>query len=492
MIYAYLQRLAGIFLALLCLSLSSAWANEKSDDLAQRAMTAIDQGRFRDALQLLAAARKAESGDSRAIFLMGVTQNRLGDGYAASSSLQSAARAGYQSEQMAFELGWALMSMGRFSEAAQHLEKYASTHPRHAQAQEFLGRCDIRLARWVEAEGLFDKALALDGGLKNAIDDDRAALRQAKAQFAGRPAPVAVELASESAPSMANEETKPLVALSLSSALGFNSNVIAMGNGVTLPSDVPRKGAAYLQLGANITAAEQVSATDNLGFGYSLKTENYRLDTLANSIDHLLRASYFHSMDSKAWASVNLSDDIQYIGGSRFSNTYAVKPSLGYPFAPDSNTEFTYTYSTAKYFSPAILPSQDRSGHAEELGLNHRMLQGEKPFLALAFSHTRNSANGSDFNFGAYRASATYYAQLSMGMGAEITASYANARYVNMDSYFGGPRRDWTGGLNARLYKPIANQVRLFGQMNLTFNRSNINFYQYNQSVMLVGLEASY
>lgn len=487
-----MSAVARVLAVGLCCIAVQALASPQSEALVRRGLAQLEAQRYRDAIHWFGEAVKADPKDLHAVFLQGVALNRLGNYREAYLLIRGVENQGAKHPEMDFEAGWALMGMGRARACVERLERFESATPGRGQTSEFLGRCYLRLGERERAEEHFRQAVERDPRLRAGVDfrlgriTDAAASNtptgRALRNILGLPEPVF-------------QPDKPLQ-LGASLSIGRNSNVIGLGNTIPLPGDISRKDASFWRgsFGAQYTRALPAGTSATLG--YALLVDRYDGIAEANVNDHFLYADLFRVFRERVGASLRVSHEYTELGGERFRDQSALRPALSYRFGEHSVSEAALSYAAADYHF-ASAPAFDRDGHAKDLSLTHQFRVPRSPWGgSLGFTHTRNRAAGSDFAFDADALSASARYDYSARIAASLGVTAARYDFANPNSLAGSgfsfARRDDQLVLSFQLSGPLAPQLRWFAQAQRLENDSNIAFFEFKQSIVSAGINASF
>lgn len=479
------------------------WCSAESQELNRQGINDLRALRFEDALKKFEAASRADPGDADALFLQGAALNRLGRFRDALPRLEQARKAGSQHRDLGFETGWALLQTGRSREAVRELEAYESAHPGRGQTSEFLGRAYYRQGELDKAEAKLNEALARDPSLKPTVLFYLAAVQaqrrnmpaaQTRLEELLRDAPesplakVIKEQLVRPAP-----PAKPWRAF-LSLGGGHNSNVIALGEGVPLPSDISRKSANFVRLGAGGSYDVVRSGKGVLTAGYSGLSDTYSGLSSFDLFDNFFYGDYRYSFNSDLTAALRVSDEYTLLGGSKFRNQVAVRPALGWRFAEGVVGEAAYTVAQSKYYFPAAFSFQDRDATTHTINLvGYLAVPRTRLSARVGYAHTRNDAAGSDFQ--------SHGDALQIGLGYPLPwqltgeAFYTRTwdRYDNPNSLSGTTgfefnRQDDIDAATLQLTRPVASRLNAYLRYDYLRDRSNISFYRFKQDVISAGL----
>ena len=492
-----------VFLVFL-LPLTDALAAQQPRALVAEGISAMERMDYRAALSKFSAAVKADFNDWEAVFFEGMAQNRLGNYDMALPTLQLAAKKGYTSPEMDFELGWAHMGLKSYMKARESFEKYEAASPGKGQTSEFIGRCQLALGRLEQAEASFNEALRRDPALKPTVelylaglegrrknkDAAEAHLREAM----GTDSSVGRALRSEGL-GVRRAETAPEkpFSFSLSILAGYNDNVIALGNTTPLPSDISRKDDLFTR--GNLNLGYGVSGADSrVGAGYSLTADAYNGITTANTTDNYLFVDYQRLYNDNLSGAFRVSDEFTQVGGHNFRNQIGGRLALTRRVTQSSAAEAAYAHYESNYFAQTAVDSQNRGGGSDVVSLLYNFNMDGKPQGSLGYAHTWNRAKGADFDFQEDSFPVRIGYSLPGGINGEISYAYTMDNYDNPNSLTVDKpaRRDNVNSFSLLLSKSFEKQSNVFVQYQGIHAGSNIAFYSFDQNVWFAGVSAAY
>jgi tetratricopeptide (TPR) repeat protein len=503
-----------LIVLILCLvpTVHQAMASDKSKALNHQGAELLKAGDYAGALKLFREAQKADPKDAAAYFLQGVVLNRtprdLGklivNPAEAYQVLNKARELGSDNRDLGFEIGWSLLKLQRWGAAIEELEAYEMAHPGRAKTSEFLGRAHMELGRLDRADQLFDLTIQRDTNLEPTVRVFRMELERRR----GNPDKAIAHLRSllnESPNSPVSSALRDALGglqledvtiakpwrLTLTAAGGWNSNVVAVGDGVPLPTDISAKSSAFGHLSLDYAYDLFRSETDSLTVGYFFTADQY--ESGVNNfdlIDHYLYGTYYKKLDSKWTFGLRLSDQFSNIGGDSFRNQLGVRPSLFYRVNKDWAAEIAYTYYAADYMTPTTAVSDRDAGSHTVLGSLSWDIPKTKMRLQSGVFHTINNAQGADYDYDRFG----YFVGVHMPFIEKFDLDFAWTRtrddYDNFNSFsgFAVAREDDVDVLSARFTRALDSKTSLFFQLSLIDDDSNITVFDYNQHTLMGGL----
>jgi tetratricopeptide (TPR) repeat protein len=494
------------FALLLACAALTARASPESEALKRQGLAALSEGRFAQAGGHFDAAARADPRDTEAVFLRGAAANREGRFDVAEQSLRRAEASGLRNPELDFELGWSFMARGQFEACVVRLEKFDAAAPGRGQTSEFLGRCHLGLRQYERAEARLNEALKRDARLAPTVNLSLAGLEQARGRSAAAQARLQSAVAADAPtgralrelagpPDAPQQPDKPL-RLSVSYSVGHNSNVIGLGNTIPLPADISRKGADFARLSAGASYTRLLEDGTGLTLGYAYLDDRYDGIGGANLQDHFVYADIAHQINARAAFTLRVSGEFTTLGGVRFRDVLSLRPALSYRFLPDSVTEFSWSLSDNDYLQPSAA-AFNRDGETNVFSVVHSFrLRGTNWSGAVGASHSRNRAEGSDFDASSLGLTGTLRYSFANRMVAALGVSLSRDDYRNANSLAGGgfafARDDRQQSVNAQLSGPLTDNVRWFAHAQALRNNSNIAFYAYKQTSITGGIAVDF
>ena len=474
----------------------------------------LQAGRYAEATRRFQAAAQAEPQNSTAAFFAGISLNRLGNHRAALEHLARITPGETAPPELAFERGWALLGTEQWDKAIAALETYEKTSPGRGQTSEFLGRAYFGLKQWEQAETLLREAIKRDERLGASatyylaqIAERRGQKQQAGELWAALARDFPNSPLSRAARGgigsitgglddvtggMAPETTGASYEFLVSAGGGYNSNVIALGDGIPLPTDISRRSSSQVNfaLGAAYKKAP-ITGGGAWRLGYDFVADTYPSVQGANLQAHLLSFDYGAPLSKrlKNWTGgLRLADQLTFIGGSRFSNQIMLRPALAYRHDDQAATELAYGLTLASYAfaTPAV---QDRDGTNHVLGLTHFRRHKRWQWRAGVF-HVFNQAQGADFDFDADGLLLGGSHPLGKQTMMNFVLSHTRERYDNPNSAngFTARRRDNRSALVLQLTHSLNDKASLYAQYGFNRAGSNIAAFDYDQHIVSGGI----
>lgn len=509
---------SGIATAVLlfCLTVTGgtpARASEESERLVGAGVAALEAGDVAGGTALFIDAYEADPTDPVAAFYVGVGMNRAGDPVQAIAALDEAERLGFNSPELDFEAGWALLVLGQYDMAIVRLEAFEAAMPGRAKTSEFLGRAWLAKGHTATARAYFDEAIARDPGLRSSVEFQLAAIEVSE----GDPDAAAAYLDSivqndptsplgqylgdrlrRIAETDASEEQK-IWSLVASFAVGHDSNAIALGEAVPLPANITNQSGSFVE--SAVTGSVLVFSrpgTDQLVANASAAMRRYGdnltvvdSESFVAGLDYqaVIRSDLVGRLQGFLGTNLNHGNTINRFGGLRGSVQFESfdvtwEPWVGVTYVDYNESGF-------------VAPADQRSGPVRSAGLNATWWwDAIEADLLAGVAYTNTETKGTNFDSQAWSAVIGLSKELSDEVVADLSFAMINTDYENLDTRATPPgtfkRSDQTRVLSLQLSKPVWGNLTLFGRFNMTSNGSNISSFDYTRVETLAGVAASF
>jgi Tfp pilus assembly protein PilF len=512
-VFAVLVILACLF------SPQPAVANERSQMLWSRGLIELQAGRYPAALELFQEAVDADPDDGRAHYYRAVARARLGDRDGAISDLRAVLAAEPDFDEAALDLGVTLIEEGRYAEALPWLEQARRSPPLATRASLFIGIAQLRDNQLLAAKESFARVLndpehgvtaryyagVVDYQLGNASEAKQAftAVVQAQPDSAvGREAQRFLELMQS--------PSGRWYSLSAGVGLNYDSNVIlapAVGGGdaqAILGVSQKADGEGTIRAGALVIPwQEAVTVSLAYDFFQSYHFELVEFDLQAHTVTAQVSSeaglfrfgllgrydynlldtqSFLQATTASPWTTIRTGD----IG--RLALFYRMLWSDYKDRDFNVRNSFNHALGATQFFT---LGTRDRMlsvGYqfdVEEPDIDQARVDAGDFSVAEAESY---AYIGNELNLGAFW-------MFPLAIRAETHFAYRYEYYAAESDDFnesGGRRRDhdflFSLSLRRRIWAGIDGVVAYFGD----FNDSNNEDFNYDRSVVSLGVEARY
>lgn len=501
-----LRRPLGLSSAM-CLLLGSGTvvADAQSSRLIQDGVRAFQAGDLTTALDRFGAARRADPRDGDALFYLGAVANRQGRFDAALTALTQARGFRQPHPELEFETGWALVGLGRHREAIPALEAFERAQPGRGKTSEFLGRAYAGTGDYERAERLLGQALQRDPGLVATVRLQRAAIAAARRQTSlaaneldlllreAPNSPVAEEVRRRVAAVLPSTGKRWRVAASL--GVGYNDNVIALGDNQPLPASITSKSSPFLRG----TVEGEYDVVQNKGsrltLGYGAVADHFFDVGSQSSQDHQLSADWRFTVLPDLAASLRFSGGTTMVDGAELRRYAGVRGALGWQPLPGLVIEPSAQLLFSDFNRQGVtLDIDDRTGRTMTFAMvGYYKLPWLDGLARLGGFYIDGATSGDSFDFHAPGAIAGLQVQLPWQVLGSVEYSFNRATYANPDvratPAFATNRRDSTHGVALQVSRQfLLDNLAAYLRFTHTDNDSNIAVFSYDQNVVLGGL----
>ncbi|MEP4377773.1 MAG: tetratricopeptide repeat protein [Alphaproteobacteria bacterium] len=510
-------RITGIALVLIgTLAASPAFASAESDELSRDGLRQLQAGNPQAAVKSFVNATKADPDDGRAYFYLGVGLNRTGEPHVALTAFRRAIALKAIHKDLGFEAGWAALEAGDYGAAAVMLGGHLELNRDHAKTHELLGRTYWRLGQLDRAEKLLRRAMELDPALESTVLPVLAAIDLARGNTQGageslvavlnKPANDPVRrslLQSLEPPEPTPADAKPWAVFG-STAIGRNSNVIALSDEIVQPADITRTASRYFDISAGGQYRLPIDATSAITARLTLGHRNYKDLPAKDTHTANLQAAYQRAVNRNLLVSLTTNYGHTRVDGDKFQTTLGVSPSLRYRI--NDRVRFDAVYSFSKINLPEPTTSAvnlDRDSGLQSLGGKISIAFPDlKTDINFGATILHNSAVGNDYTYRARRLTLGARTQLPWELVGGIGVTRTAYDYANLNSLapttpagatgFGFARDDAITSVSANLTRPINETVSAFARFTRTNANSNLAVFKYDQKDIQIGVTAQF
>lgn len=523
-------------------------ASPESQRLTAEGSAALGKGRREDALSLFGKAAVADPDDPRALFFKGLVLNDLKRPAEAIEALNRAGSLGGGHPDIEFEKGRSFFRLGRWFDAAGAFERHDLAVPGRAATSAYLGRAYLLLDDYARSELNLKEAIRREPRLAPSLEPFLSLINTVRADAVEGARLLAVlrrqitgeeegeeekaekererqrerdeerkreeerkkerkradEARNEREATRDDElrgllhegeEAKAGLNASLRFETGYNSNALVLGVGRELPSGVSHKHAAFARAGAFLGYGRSYENGARISAAYAYaKTAFDGLHELEQD-DNLLRLDARYRTGLFFGVALRATDRYTQIGQKGFWNRAAVRPSV--LFWHGGVAELSWEHAWLDYY-PDVAPVFERDGSSDTLELAESWtLLGGKAKPRLAVSHTKNRAEGDDFDSQGTEGSAGGTVSLPWSVTVEAAYRMGRERFdhgnTQAEPAFSRRRKDTVRAVDLQLRRPIGGTGAVaFVRYLLTESDSNVRFYQYDQHVSQAGIDISF
>lgn len=495
-----------------------ALASDASDRLVARGLIQLKAGQFIAATKYFNGAAQLDSKDPRALFYLGVALNRIGQHGAALEAFQRMWALKVTNRQLGLEGGWAAIAQGRTGLAITLLEPYVKANPKNAKAREFLGRAYIGDGRLDEAERELKRAIELDPALEPtslyylgniaALRRDTQGVATALTKVVqdspdSRTSNILRDTLRRAAKAPSPERKPWFAALSVSG--GDNSNVIGLADEAVLPADVSSRSSKFLRTQLDVGYIWRPDDKSALTAGYGFTHERYSDVEEFDSMSNTIYLDYRRSLTDRVEGGLRISRSLSATDGETKVRRTTIAPSASYRWSRTDVTSLRYNLSFTDYVPEAVRPALDRDVRNHVFTLSHRTLV-DGPILPLGvnlevgLSRTLNNAEGADYVYDGLGGFISASRKFPLKIRGAITFSHQRDTYTELNSLAGAGfafnREDRIDRLNLFLERPLTvfdiKNASVFLSWQYLNNKSNLNFFNYEQTSFNFGISARF
>ncbi len=374
------------------------------------------------------------------------------------------------------------------------------------QTSEFLGRAYLALGEYDRAEAKLEEAIQRDPALKGTALFYLALVERAREDLPAASQRL-VDLLREAPESPIARRLQERLArlapppkpwrLAVSASGGYNSNVIALGEGIAQPVDISNQASPFNRFTVDTAYDWRLTPTDTLTAGYFFQADVYSRILSFNLLDNFFYADYRHAFSRDLAGTLRVSDQFSLVGETRFRNQFGLRPAFAYRLTDWAVTELAYSFFVSDYYF-FTRPVENRDGTSHTVALiNYFTMPGTKFQARLGYFHVWNLAEGADFDFESNGLLVGVSSPLVWEITGDVFYTGIFDRYDNPNSLagstgFGFTRDDDVHCVTVQLNRPIVDWLQVYFRYNFTQNNSNINFYDYEQNEWSGGFDVKF
>lgn len=473
-------------LVLTILFASSCFASTESARLVASGRSSLAAQDNKGALRAFQKASALDPLDASAWFGIGVAQVRSGSFSEALAMFVVAESMGYRGNDLKLERAKARVQLYDYAGAAGDLRSYLKESPNSPQARLLLGKCLLALGEPADAGSQLTKAEKLNPAYAGTVQAYRAKAEPVRTPgLTGRSSSGKEKIVVEP-----QAGAKKPWWLSFSTSVGWNSNVLALGQGISLPEGQFRKSAAFVNLNLDTGISFKLTDSTSLSLGYYLDQSFYESIPEANLMVNYWYATLTHRLDNRFSLLLTLGEELDAVGGAVFRNKLSVNPAIYARWNSWTSTLLGYSWSYSDFFFD--LPEvYDRTGSTQRISLDQIFeLPRFRSRLLVGYFHEFNLTTGSDFDYNADGIRVALDSELPWKIRARAAYEHVFYYYSNTNSLTGysNRRNDGVDVVGVSLTRPVAGWLSVFAKYDLINNASNISYYSFDQHVVAAGL----
>ncbi|MBT5030691.1 MAG: hypothetical protein HOM55_00175 [Proteobacteria bacterium] len=513
--------IAVVMLATYC-AVTSAQQEASDADVLNKALTELEASEFAEVLKTLEDLSEGSEYTAASLMVSGTALNRLGLHNTAAVVLRRADDLSYPGELLNFELGWAWLEVGENDLAIMRLTGFVRNNPEHAKGNELLGRALARSGQVEDGIGLMRNAESLDAELSDTVNLELATIAYAFGDSALAAAklnniveqspdsPIANYLrntfaVTDQVPAgVAAAQPSNVTWWGVQSYAGYNDNVIGRGRNQPLPEDISGQGSSFVHFGGHLGHRKVLSNRSDIYAVASLGTDK-KFDV--SEVDNVVArgsARYRYRLDSGAVITAGANAETLRVDGEKIRDGWSVSTGVDYRLADDKNLEVYLARNEEDYDLGSLFEFRDRDGDYWTASARYGQEMSETLSLHGGVSLQSYSANGDDYDNDAW----SLYVQAVQQADVEVAGrtytpsvtaffSYRDTNYDNLNSFagtngFAFARDDQELLVSVSVNVPIKENWTVFMQLQHADNQSNVDAFDYKQSMFNVGFSPQY
>lgn len=287
-------------------------------------------------------------------------------------------------------------------------------------------------------------------------------------------------------------------------AIGRNSNVIALSEGILRPAEITRTDSRYIQLTAGGQYRRNIAADKAVIVGGVANRTNYR-DISGNDSDTInVFARYEQKVTPRLLAALAGTFTHVRVDGDKLQNTVGISPSIEYQVNDVLKVSGFASSQKINLPSPTVTPGVlDRDSKRHTVGGNVTFaFPGLDSDLSFGTALINNSAVGSDYDFNAHSYSLKGRTKLPWDIVGSLGFSRTNYDFKNLNSLapttppgataFAFRREDAVTTYSAGLTRPINEMFTVYARASRTNANSNLVLFTYDQKDIQIGVTARF
>jgi hypothetical protein len=307
--------------------------------------------------------------------------------------------------------------------------------------------------------------------------------------------------------------------LSVSPVGGYNSNVIALGDGLPLPQGVSRQDAGFFEIGGAATFDWKAAPVDKLVHdqftaSYEYKQDFYEGISGYDLGEHSWSAKYVHLFNKQWGYKIEAKDKYTTVDGHSYSNRVSIAPALDFDaadytkkVAKELTTELLFSFANTDVFFAPSIPARNLDANNYGLELSEVFVPAnyDAANFKVSYMHYWNNAQGSDYDYGRNRlqfSAETRFSKCTTNRWYDLKATVKY--FHDFDSYddlnsragpsgFAFKRRDGKNDFGTTLsfdvckYADGNSKFALNAQYHYLRDNSNVAFFHYGQHIVQAG-----
>lgn len=469
----------------------------------------LEKGDYANALKIFQREIKADPENPQPYYYSGAAKNRLKKYDEALDLLTKADELGMENRRrIDFEYGWSYLKLEKFNQAEKSLRAFLETHPKDAQAIEFLGRALMEMGQFDEAEKRLEEAKELNPDLtitsllylmetnRRQGDIIAAAIYLNTILVDVPTSPITDSIRDTLGLYSPDEYTLARKwRASLLVAGGYNDNVPELSNDILRRlgvSDDTESG--YLSL--SVEGHYNLLKADNYGLtaGHSADYTFYESDfDTFNQVDHYTYLSYFYKIAKDVRFRLRASDQYTWLDRdmyeTSFRNKWRFRPGLSWQATSSLVMEAAYVYTISDYFL-IVDRVLDRDGDMHSVNLTaYYKVPHTSARVRGGLLYGEQFTEGADYDLQRSLGYVTLSLPLPAKIQSDISYYHSFDDYENPNTFGDGKRRKDDVDIGSLQFtRPVSKSGYIFLRGDIIESDSNISLFSFDQKKISLGV----
>jgi len=467
-----------------------------------KGVSALNQKKYSQAIQDLKEALGENPNDLDAMYYLGVALNKAGRHQEAETTLKKVLSLDPTYRKAHFDLGVVEYDLKKYPQALKEFQQAEKDDANNGLIHYYQGLTYHHRGDFERSSRLFLRTVALApelgltahfyagvgfyrlGLLEEAKDEFQEAIRIDPASEVARSAQEFLEKLTPS-----KRKAKPWD-ITLSTAYQYDSNVILLPGGSTLPSGISQRHdhrfVFYGQGGYRLLETSEWSSGVSYDFYQSLHTELNEFNVQNHG------GSAFVSFRKKSWQiRVPYKLDYVFVDGDSFLLSNTVKPTFTFKETPKLYTQLSYGFSLKDFQNGSQFPTNsDRDGMNHLVSISQTIGFAKTARAQIGYTYDReetgNSSAQDDWEYQGHQISGTLRLPSFKGISLRIKADYTVQDYSNPNSFSATglqQREDRIQTYMVTLVKGLGKGVTGSVQYIYNKNDSNLSVFEYDRNI---------
>jgi hypothetical protein len=278
---------------------------------------------------------------------------------------------------------------------------------------------------------------------------------------------------------------------------GYNSNAGARGDTITTavfanPAGISGKESALGRFTFDASYDLLATDTDLITVGYGIHGDVYEGNLReTNLLAQNWWVGYQRLLREDLSFSLQLADELIHIGGSKFTNSVLLEPSIYYRANEWLAIQAGYTAQFIDLLAPIATPAVDRDGIMHKLGFTLFIdVPNTQLRLRLGYAHrwNRTDVSGGLYDFDGDEVSVGASYPLPLDVELDVSWSRRWEEYAGLGPTPGTVRDDTTDMVSVLLTRPINEYLTVYARFDYIDADSNATLFDYKQEVFATGV----